>query len=134
MRSILATVIAVGVLCGASALAGAPVGAGKVYAGSEGESVAVIPLTTQGPKGEKQFLLSVQGTGSEFDGKVMPTRSTRDQGRELHHPVQGRGLLHAEDARDRRPKKYELWVPGTARSSAVAFDEKRTQALKAEDI
>ena len=71
MRIILATVLAVSVLSSMPAVAGAPVGAGKVYAGSEGESVAVIPLTAPSPKGDKQVLLYVQGTDTEFDGKPM---------------------------------------------------------------
>ncbi len=90
MRSILVTVIAVGVLCGTSARAGAPVGAGKVYSGPEGVSVAVIPLTTQSSTGEKQALIYVQGTESEFDGKAM-LHSVSDEGSRLNYITQYKG-------------------------------------------
>lgn len=134
MRSILATVIAVGMLSGMSALAAAPVGTGKVYSGSEGESVAVIPLTTPGPKGEKQVLLSVQGTDSEFDGKPQP-HVVSEQSRGVNYITQYKGedFYTLQMRENSGSKKYELWVPGRSKAITVAFDEKRTQTLKAED-
>jgi len=134
MRSILATVIAVGVLSGASALAGAPVGTGKVYSGSEGETVAVIPLTTPGPKGEKQVLLSVQGTDSLFDGKPM-LHVANEQSRGVNYITQYKGEdFYTLQMRDNSgTKKYELWVPGRSKAISVSYDEKRSQGLKAED-
>jgi hypothetical protein len=135
MRSILATVIAVGVLSGASAWAKAPVGTGKVYSGSEGESVAVIPLTTQGPKGEKQVLLSVQGTESEFDGKPL-LHVAYEQSRGVDYVTQYKGEdFYTLVVRDNYgSKRYELWVPGRQKAINVSFDEKRSQALEAEDV
>ncbi|KFE68701.1 hypothetical protein [Hyalangium minutum] len=134
MRSILATVIAVGVLSGTPVLAAAPVGTGKVYSGSEGEVVAVIPLTTAGPKGEKQVLLSVQGTDSEFDGKSM-LHVVHEQNRGVDYITQYKGedfyTLIMREAYG--SKKYEVWVPGRRKAIIVSFDEKRTQALKGED-
>lgn len=135
MRSILAMVIAVGVLCGTSARAGAPVGAGKVYAGSEGESVAVVPLTTPGPNGDKQALLYVQGTDSEFDGKAL-LYSVNEQNRGMNYITQYKGedFYTLQMRENYGSKRYELWVPGRNKGIAVSFDEKRTQALKAGDI
>jgi hypothetical protein len=135
MRSILVTVIAVGVLYGTSASAAAPVGAGKVYAGPEGESVAVIPLTTQGPNGEKQALLYVQGTDSEFDGKPL-LHVLNEQSRGLNYITQYKGedFYTLQMRENSGTKKYELWVPGRSKALAVTFDEKRSQALKAADI
>ncbi len=135
MRSILAMVIAVGVLCGTSASAGAPVSAGKVYSGSEGESVAVIPLTTPGPKGEKQAVLYVQGTDSEYDGKAM-LHSLDEQSRGFNYITQYKGedFYTLQMRENYGSKRYELWVPGRSKEISVSFDEKRTQALKAEDI
>jgi len=134
MRSILATVIAVGVLSGASALAGAPVGTGKVYSGPEGESVAVIPLTTQGPKGEKQVLLSVQGTDSEFDGKPMlHVANEQSKGVDYITQYKGEDFYTLVVRESYGAKKYELWVPSRPKAVIVSFDDKRTQALKAED-
>jgi hypothetical protein len=135
MRSILVTVIAVGVLYGTSARAGAPVGAGKVYSGPEGETVAVIPLTTQGPKGEKQALLSVQGTDSEFDGKpLLHTINEHNKGINYITQYKGEDYYTLQMREHAGSKKYELWVPGRSKALIVAFDEKRSQALKAADI
>jgi hypothetical protein len=135
MRSILVTVIAVSVLYGTSARAGAPVGAGKVYAGPEGETVAVIPLTTQGSNGEKQALLYVQGLDSEFDGKaLLHTINEHDKGINYITQYKGEDFYTLQMRENRGSKKYELWVPGRSKALIVSFDEKRSQALKAADI
>jgi hypothetical protein len=135
MRSILVTVIAVGVLCGTSARAGAPVGAGKVYLGPEGVSVAIIPLTTQNPGGEKQALIYVQGTESEFDGKAM-LHSVSDEGRRLNYITQYKGedFYTVQVRENYGSKSYALWVPNRSKEISVHFDEKRTKDLDAEDI
>jgi hypothetical protein len=135
MRNTLATFIAVGVLASTLASAEAPVGIGKVYAGSEGESVAVIPLTTQSPKGGKQALLYVQGTGSEFDGKPL-LHSINEQTRGADYITQYRGddyytLVVRESSGS---KKYELYVPGHRDGITVSYDEKRSQGLKADEL
>jgi hypothetical protein len=135
MRIILVTLIAVGVLCGAPAWANAPAGAGKVYSGSEGEAVAVIPLTARGPQGEPQVLLHVQGTGSEFDGKAL-LHSVSESNRGANYITEYRGesyytLIMRESSGG---KSYQLYVPGKRDGLRVSFDEKRTQALKGEDI
>lgn len=135
MRNTLVTVIAVGVLSSTLALAGAPVGAGKVFAGSEGESIAVIPLTTQGPKGEKQVLVHIQGTDSAFDGKPM-LATINEQSRGANYIIQYRGddyyvFVTRESSGS---KNYELWVPGHKNAIKVSFDDKRTQGLKSEDV
>lgn len=135
MRIILAVVIAVGVLSGTSASAEEPVGSGKVYVGPEGESVAVIPLTAKGPNDSKQFVLYVQGTDSEFDGKAMLHTMT-EQSRGFDYVTQYKGEeFHTVIVRDAYgSKKYEMWVPGRAKTIVVNFDEKRTKALDAEDV
>lgn len=135
MRNTLATVIAVGVLASTLALAEAPVGSGKVFAGSEGESVTVIPLTTPGPKGVKQALLYIQGTGSEFDGKPM-LHSINEQTRGVNYITQYKGddyytVVMRESS---GAKKYELYVPGHRDGIVVSYDEKRSQGLKADDL
>lgn len=137
MRNTLATVIALGVLASTLASAEAPVSTGKVYVGPEGESVAVIPLTTQGAKGEKQALLYVQGTGTAFDGKPM-LHSVNEQSRGVDYITQYRGdsyyTLVARDSRGAGSRKYELYTPGHRDGLTVSYDEKRSQGLKAEDI
>jgi hypothetical protein len=126
-------VIVAAVVLGATpGLAAAPVEAGKVYVGTEGEEVAVVPLT---PRSEKKFLLRVRGTGSEFDGKVFPyelndwsTSSTV----QLNYTTQWRGRDYS--ALNVRGQRYELYVPGRQQAIRVTYDEKKTQALKPEEV
>jgi hypothetical protein len=135
MRSTLAAVIAVGVLCGTSALAAAPVGAGKVYSGAEGVAVTVVPLTTEGPKGEKQALLLVQGTDSEFDGKAMlHSINETNRGADYITQYKGEDFYTLVMRGSSSAKSYELWVPRHRDALKVAYDEKRSEAVKAEDI
>jgi hypothetical protein len=135
MRIILATFIAAAVLYGTPARADAPVGAGKLYSGPEGETVAVIPLTAKGPKGEKQALLHVQGTDSDFDGKAL-LHVVNETSRSADYITQYKGnnyytLVMRESYGN---KKYELFVPGKRDGLRVSFDEKRSAALKGEDV
>jgi len=134
MRITLAMVIAAALLCGASASAAAPVGAGKVYSGPEGESVAVIPLTGAESQGGKQYLLLVQGTGSEFDGKALPHTLYEFDGH-ANYLTQYRGNDYVTLAmRNRGGKRYELNAPGMKDGLKVTFDEKRSQALKPGEV
>jgi len=134
MRITLAMVIAAALLCGASASAAAPVGAGKVYSGPEGESVAVIPLTGAESQGGKQYLLYVQGTGGEFDGKALAHTLYEFDGH-ANYTTQYRGNDYVTLAmRNRGSKRYELNAPGMKDGLNVTFDEKRTQALKADEV
>jgi hypothetical protein len=132
VRAILATVIVVAVLGGAPARAAAPVEAGKVFSGPEGELVAVIPLT---PVESKKVLLHVQGTGSELDGKVLPY-TVNESGDDVYYTTQRRGRDYAtlvlQASRGRRT--YYLHVPGRRDSITVAYDDARTKALKAEEV
>jgi hypothetical protein len=133
MRITLVMIIAAALGFGASASA-APAGSGKVYAGPEGESVAVIPLTEADAQGGKQFLLYVQGTGSEFDGKAL-LHSIYEFDKNANYITQYRGEDYVTLAmRDRGSKRYELAAPGMRDSLAVTFDEKRTQALKPNEV
>jgi len=132
LRNMVAVIVTAVALGASQALAAAPVEAGKVYSGTEGEEVAVVPLT---PRSEKKFILRVKGTGSEFDGLVFPyeqndwsTRSTE----QFNYSTQWHGrkytALHVRDT------KYELYVPGRQRSIRLAYDEKKTAALKPEEV
>lgn len=127
-----AVVVAAVVLGAASALAAAPVEAGKVYTGSDGEEVALVPLT---PRSEKKFLIRVKGTGSEFDGIVFPYEfndwSSRSATRHSYTTQwHGRDFstLQVHDS------KYSVWVPGRERPFTVFYDEKKSQALKSEEV
>ncbi len=132
LRNMVAVIVAAVALGASQALAAAPVEAGKVYSGTEGEEVAVVPLS---PRSDKKFILRVKGTGSEFDGLVLPYElndwSTRSA-EQFNYSTQWRGrkytALHVRDTR------YELYVPGRQRSIRLAFDEKKTAALKPEEV
>jgi hypothetical protein len=132
VRIILALVAALAALGTTPARAAAPVDAGKVYSGPDGEEVALIPLT---PREGKKFLVRVQGTGSDFDGKVLPHEtndwSSSTQVRISYYTQRG--------GRDYstlvvRGSSYELYVPGRRDGIPVKYDEARTQKLKPEDV
>ena len=125
-------IVAVVALGATSGLAAAPVEAGKVYSGTEGEEVAVVPLS---PRAAKKYILRVRGTGSELDGKVFPyelndwsTSSTEQYNFKTQWHGRDYTVLYVRD------KRYELYVPGRQQAIRVNFDEKRTQALKPEEV
>ncbi|WP_246356917.1 hypothetical protein [Pyxidicoccus fallax] len=127
-----AVIVAAVALGAAPALAGAPVEAGKVYSGTEGEEVAVVPLT---PRTDKKFIIRVRGTGSEFDGLVFPyelndwsTSSTTQLNYKTQWHGRGYTALHVRDQR------YELYVPGRQQAIRLTYDEKKTQSLKADEV
>ena len=131
MRAILATVVVFAVLGGGAARAAAPVEAGKVFSNKEGEQVAVVPLT---PVEGKKALLLVQGTGSEFDGKVLPyelweSGDTQGYSTELRGRDFSTLLVRSRGG----SRSYLLNVPGR-RDIPVAFDEARTKALKGDEV
>lgn len=132
MRTILALVIALAALGAAPARAAAPVEAGKVYSGPEGEEVALIPLT---PRESKKFLVRVQGTGSEVDGKVLPHEANdwSSSGKvRINYYTQRHGRDYSTLVVS--GTSYELYVPGRRDGIAVKYDEARTQKLKPEDV
>lgn len=119
-------------LLGATSSLAAPVEDGKVFSGREGEEVAVIPLT---PRSSKKFLLRVKGTGSELDGKVLPyvLKDWSSRSSEQHnYTTQWHGRDYT--VLYMRNSNYELYVPGRTKEIDVSFDEKRTQALKADEV
>ena len=132
MRAILATLIAVAAVGGAPAWAAAPVDAGKVFAGPEGELVSVIPLT---PVENKKAILLVQGTGGELDGKVLPY-DVEKSGEDIRYVTQrgGRRYVTFYLLVSGSRRSYYLNLPGRRDDLAVTYDDKRTQALKGEDI
>ncbi|PTL77808.1 hypothetical protein [Vitiosangium sp. GDMCC 1.1324] len=130
MRIILTTIIAVGML--GCATTRAPVGAGKVFSGPKGEQVAVIPLL---PEQEEKALVYVQGTGGEFDGKALLHKYNASNGDEDYSTVlRGNGYRTFLVRPRWGARSHLLNVPGRGDSIAVAYDESRTQALKAKDI
>ncbi len=132
MRGILATVIVVAALGGAPARAAAPVEAGKVFSGPEGERVAVVPLS---PVESKKALLHVQGTDSELDGKVLPYE-VHESGDDVRYTTQrqGRGYSTLVVRSSGGRRRYTLYVPNRRDGITVSFDEARTNTLKAEEV
>ncbi len=132
MRVILAMVVALAALGTSPAQAAAPVEAGKVFSGPEGEEVALVPLT---PREDKKFLVRVQGTGSEFDGKVLPHEAydlSSGGTVRMNYTTERQGRSYATLVM--RGSSYELFVPGRSGGIHVKYDEARTQKLKAEDV
>lgn len=126
MRFIVAVVVAWSALSASSALAAAPVEAGKVFTGPEGEEVALVPLT---PRESNKFLVRIQGTGTEFDGLVLPHEST-DSGKSYSTERHGRGYTTLL----MRGQRNELYVTGRRDGTPIKYDEARSQKLKAEDL
>ncbi|SEK89659.1 hypothetical protein SAMN05444354_10310 [Stigmatella aurantiaca] len=135
MKKMLATVIVASTLGCATTRGSATVEPGKVYKGANGESVAVVPL--KGSTEGVQYLLYVQGTKSEFDGKALPhelktwnnnlneTYSTQYEGRNWSTLVTGE---------HRGRKSNELYVPKRNNGIDVAYNEQASQELKGKDI
>jgi hypothetical protein len=136
MRSILATVIAVGVLCGTSASAADPFKDGKVYAGPDGVTVDVVPLVAKGSDGNPQVIIHVQGTGTAFDGKAM-LHSVNETDKGANYITQYKGedfytlIMRSGWGGS---KNYELWVPERREAISVGLDEKRSKKLDSEDV
>ena len=127
-----AVIVAAVALGATPALAAAPVEAGKVYSGPEGEEVAVVPLT---PRSENKFILRIKGTGTEVDGKVLAyelvDESSYSNTRQRYVTTwKGRGYppFHA------RNSSYDLWLHGRQRAIPLRYDEKKTAALKSEEV
>ncbi|ADO68262.1 hypothetical protein [Stigmatella aurantiaca] len=136
MKKILATVIVASALGCATTRGTATVEAGKVYNGTSGESVAVVPLkdASDGVK----FLLYVQGTDSVFDGKALPheLNAWNDNANENYHTqYEGRDFNTLVSRESRGSKNIELYVPNKRNKGiAVFFDAQASQALKGKDI
>jgi hypothetical protein len=133
VRAILAMFIAVAVLGSVPARAAAPVESGKVFSGTEGEQVAVIPLT---PVESKKALLYVQGSGSELDGKVLPHDVDDSSGDGVNYATElhGRGYWTLVVRSNGGRRSYSLNVPGRRDSINLTFDEARTKALKGDEV
>ncbi|RKG56354.1 hypothetical protein D7V80_40665 [Corallococcus sp. CA054B] len=111
----------------------APVEAGKVFVGPQGELVAVVPLA---PREQKKFLLRIQGTGSVLDNLVLPyTLKDWSSPSTLRH-----NYTTQWHGKDYSPlitvgKNTELHFPGgPGNGIAVQYDEARSQKLKPEEV
>ncbi len=133
MRATLILIIMLGVLGPALARAGAPVGAGKVFSGPEGEQVAIVPLTSHEGK---EVLVYVQGTGGPFDGTVLLHEVLERESR-ADYRTRYRGedfITLSLQAGSGDTRRRQLHVPGRQLDVPLSYDEARTQALKAEQV
>jgi hypothetical protein len=111
----------------------APVEPGKVYLDPDGTTVAIVPLLAPGPAGEKQVLLYVTGSGSDFDGKAIPHQIGDVGGGNANYQTRYHGRPFTTIPL--RQNHYALYVPGGRGSSrALVFDQKKTQELKPDEI
>ena len=111
--------------------AGTDVGNGKVYVGPNGVIVTVVPSKAPGAPGDHRVLVAVAGTGSPFDGKVLPHDVT-DDGERTNYETTYRGRSWVTLAV--RQQAMSLNVPGHRDSVGVRFDEKKTAALKPDPL
>jgi hypothetical protein len=135
MKKLLATVIVTSALGCATTPGGAKVEPGKVYRGTNGESVAVVPL--QGAPEGVQYLLYVQGTGSVFDGKAVPheQRVWNNNANETYTTqFEGRDWSTLVSRDSRGSKSIEVYVPKHNNGIAVSYDAQASQSLKGKDI
>ncbi|MDC0712288.1 hypothetical protein POL68_27725 [Stigmatella sp. ncwal1] len=135
MKKILAMVIVASTVGCATTRGSATVEAGKVYKGSDNESVAVVPL--KGSSDGVQFLVYVQGTDSVFDGKALPheLNAWNDNANENYKTqYEGREYNTLVSRELRGTKKIELYVPKRNNGIAVFYDAQASQALKPKDI
>ncbi|RKH37863.1 hypothetical protein [Corallococcus llansteffanensis] len=133
MRIVVAVAVLSAVLGTLPARAAAPVEAGKVFVGPQGEQVALVPLL---PREQKKFLVRIQGTGSVLDGLVLPY-TVKDWSSlsisRLNYTTQWHG-------RNYSPlilvgPRVELHFPGgPGNGIAVQYDEARSQKLKPEEV
>ena len=115
-------------LSAAVARAGTDVGTGKVYAGPEGMTVTVVPT---GTPGDHKVLVAVAGSGSPFDGKVIPHDEIGyGDGLRYETTYHGRRWVTAA-VRNGVPS---LNVPGHRDGIKIWFDEKKTAALKLDPL
>jgi hypothetical protein len=113
------------------ARAGTDVGNGKVYVGPNGVTVTLVPSKTPAAPGDHKVLVAIAGTGSPFDGKVLPHEVT-DDGERTNYETSYHGRRWISLAM--RNQAMSLNVPGHRDSIGVRFDEKMTAALKPEPL
>jgi hypothetical protein len=105
------------------AWAGTDVGNGQVYAGPNGVSVTIVPAKAPGEHG---VLVAVAGTGSPFDGQLIPHEIVDDGDRRSYETTfHGRRWITLA----LRNQVMSLNVPGHRDGMNVRFDDKKTAAL-----
>lgn len=111
--------------------------AGKLFKGPEGLRVEVYPVKAAADAKEKEALVRVTGSGTEFDGKVLPHKYKEwdDKRSDYATTRRGRGWATLTS----RPnwgygKFYQVHLPGKRDGIDVAYDEAGTKELKPADV
>ena len=113
------------------ARAATDVGNGKVYVGANGVTVTTVPARASGAPADHKILVAVAGTGSPFDGKLIPHEVTDDGDRiDYQTTYHGRRWITLAV----RSQVMSLNVPGRRDSTGLRFDEKKTAALKTDPL
>ncbi len=103
-----------------------------MFSGDEGIRVVVVPLK---PASDNKAIVSISGTGSEFDGKAQLCEVlSSSTGTDYKTTWQGRVFTVLVVREQWGTKEYRLGVPGKRDSLRLRFNDKATQELKAEDV
>lgn len=127
MLRFLAAALAVGVVFMLTEAHALEAAAGKVYRGSDGQLVEVVPLE---PRAAGEVLIRVRGTDSEEDGialRCTVKKDSRGADYMTRHHGSDYGILI------QRGEVYEAILPGT-RAFRVQFDQKATDALSTGEV
>ena len=107
---------------------------GKVYVGDHGVKVSIVPVK---PRKTNQVLILFNGTDSEVDGAVLlHTVNEWDKNKNSFRTQwQGKEFttIYSRDAWW-SAKQYMLNVPGKSAEVAIFYDEKKSEALKSDEI
>ena len=105
---------------------------GRVYVGSDGVTIAIVPLK---PRADNKVLVRVTGSGTVFDDKaILHQRDDSDGGKVAYATTyHGRTwiTITVPSSGDARP--IPIYLPGR-RDVTVKYDERRSGELKADDV
>jgi hypothetical protein len=106
---------------------------GKVYTGSDGERVEIVPIE---PKTDNKVLIHFTGTGSELDDMVL-LHDVHEWGKNVDVKTQLHGRNYVTiTARTGwwSSKQYELYHPKNRDGVRISFNEKATASLDSNKV
>jgi len=130
---ILATLLSPTLLSPAAARAAdAPVEPGRVYVGSDGLVLAIVPLK---PRADNKVLVRVTGSHTAFDDKaILHTRDDSDGGKVAYSTTyHGRSWFTITVPSGAEARAIPIYLPGR-RDVTVKYDERRSGELKPDDV
>jgi hypothetical protein len=127
---LLAAVLAPGA-ARAGASADAPVEAGRVFASSDGVTLAIVPLK---PAADHQVLVRVTGSGGAFDNKVILHERSDADGKVVYSTTyHGRSWYTITVPSTAEARPIPVYLPGR-RDVSVKYDERKSAALDTGDV